>query len=148
MINIKDNNITIQKPFDVLGNKFSLLFQNTTTKEINIYDVTDDSENLYFHFEMDDFNLMDGEYYLLVLANNNHTPIEVLSNNINNYVYQPSVTYLILCGDSLIINKDVQIVTTSDNDVTVITRELCKVGDYNTTKTEYNNKKSFITYNG
>lgn len=147
MINIKDNNITIQKPFDVIGNNFTLLFQNTTTKEITIYNVSDSSENLYFHFEVDNFNLINGEYYLLVLLNNNHAPIEVLTNDINS-VKQESV-YLLLCKDNLIVNKDIQIITTKYNkDVEVVTRELCKVGDYTTPKMEYNNKKSYITYNG
>lgn len=147
MINIKDNNIVIQKPFNIIGNNFTLLLQNTVTKEITIYNVTDFSENLYFHFEIDNLNLINGEYYLLLISNENHLPLEVITNDINSAKLES--VYLLLCKDMLIINKDVQVITTLKNaDVTVVTRELCKVGDYNTTKTEYNNKKTFITYNG
>ena len=147
MINIKDNNIVIQKPFNIIGSNYTLLLQNTVTKDINIYNVTDESENLYFHFKIDNLNLINGEYYLLLISNENHLPLEVITNDINSAKLES--VYLLLCKDKLIINKDIQIITTLKNAaVEIVTKELCKVGDYTTIKKEYNNKKSFITYNG
>lgn len=137
-------NIKIQKPFDIIGDNYTILFQNTVTKDIHIQYVTDESNNLYFSFEVDLTNLTNGEYYILLLLNNNHNKIEVIDNEIENYIEDR--IYLLVTNGLTIANKDVVIVNETDSSK-IVSRDILRIGNFKNSGTQYITKQQIIAYN-
>ena len=180
MILIKDNGnstaISIQKPFDFNSTYYTILLQNTVTKEIYQYNVKDVFYNkLYWNFELNADDLITGEYYVLLLANPLQLHLELSYNNINdikedervkrivknkdaiiqNNMFilvneedgNPTLLFLMNKGEA-ITNGDIYIANTEESNIKILTKELLKVGEYHNPTTQYNKEKKFITYNG
>jgi hypothetical protein len=180
MILIKDNGkttaISIQKPFDFSSSYYTILLQNTVTKEIHQYTTEDLYYNkLYWNFQLNTDDLITGEYYVLLLANPQQLHLELSYNNINNIkederikrilknkgdvitndmfilvneeTENPTLLFLMNKGQ-VITNGDIYIANTEESNIKILTKELLKVGEYKTPTTQYNKEKKFITYNG
>lgn len=155
MITIENNILTIQKPFNFNYQFYTLILQNTITKEITQFTMSDiDSNNMYIHFNIGNLNLINGEYFLLLLSNNNREEINIVTaeifNDNFNIINNEEFYYLVYDG-LYITNGDIYLGINKVNNteaVQILTKELLKFGDYNAKIKEYNNTKKYITYNG
>lgn len=162
MITIQDKILTVQKPFNFNYQFYTLILQNTITKEITQFTMSDiDSNSMYIHFNVDNLNLINGEYFLLLLSNNNREEInivtaEIFNENFNKPLDINNEEFYYLVYDGLYIsNGDIYLGINKVNNtggnteaVQILTKELLKFGDYNAKIKEYNNTKKYITYNG
>jgi hypothetical protein len=166
--------ISIQKPFEYNPEHFTLLLQNTVTKKIYQYIVEDTFENkLYWNFKINTDDLITGEYYTLLLANplqlhleiNYVTDIKedervkralknkdsVIRNNmfilVNEENGNQSLLFLMNKGEA-ITNGSIYIANTEDSDIKIMTKELTRIGGYESPSKQYNNPTKFVTYNG
>lgn len=172
----KTATITVQKPFDFNAEHYTILLQNTVTKEINQYTTEDLFYNkLYWSFQISTEDLINGEYYVLLLSNPLQLHLELSYNNINNIKEDERVksilknqdniitndmfilvnetedcpTMLFLMNEGAIItNGDILIANTENSYIKVLTKELLKFGDYCNPKQQYNNEQKYLTYNG
>lgn len=180
MIFIKDKNknnvIQIQKPFNIESEYYTILMQNTVTKEIYQFTVKDNTRwnKMYYTFEINPISLTDGEYYVLLLANPMELIINVEYNNINNIKEDerikeilknnnniltndmfilineenPTTLIFLMNKGAIITNGDIYIANSQHNGIKIITKELMKVGTYEKPSTQYNNQTKYKTYNG
>lgn len=144
------NVILIQKPSNVESSNFTILLQNTITKDIYQYYVKNLSSifSIYYQFEVEFENLIDGEYKLILINNPNHINIEVVENTLNIKETEVGTVYFICNKNDYLTNGELYITLTKNNDVEIITKELVKIGDYVNPNTQYNKDTKFITYNG
>lgn len=160
MITIKDNILTIQKPFKFDYQYYTIILQNTITKEITQFTMSDvGSNNMYVHFDIGELNLIDGEYFLLLLSNDKKEKINVVTAEIFNkdfnapqeieeFYYLVYDTQYIINGDVYLGYNKIKYVGGNTDAVQILTKELFKMGDYTTKIKEYNNTKKYLTYNG
>lgn len=104
--------------------KYSIILQNTTTKQVTTYNVDDFGSGLFYQFEIDTTSLIDGEYKLYLIYNNQWQDIVINKNNIPNSTLGDGTT------------------------IVIVTTDLLKVGDYKAAPTAYNRDRNFRTYNG
>lgn len=158
MILIKEkgnSDITIQKPYEFSSSLFSILLQNTVTKEVYQFNVEDKNvdNKLFFNFEFDSSDLIDGEYYMVLISNPSFAPIEVKVNDIDDVKIQEQegmIYFLVNKGD-YITNGELYLTIspkTEYEEIKKITIDLLRVGDYKNPNQQYNNEQKYITYNG
>lgn len=104
--------------------KYTIILQNTTTKQITTYNVYDGGNGLFYKFNIDTTDLTEGEYKLYLVDNNDWLSITTNQTNIEKSMLADGTT------------------------ISIITTELLRVGDYKATTTAYNSEKNFRTYNG
>lgn len=103
--------------------KYSIILQNTTTKQVIIYSVTHLGGDLFYQFEIDTTPLDEGEYKLYLIENDEWKTIQINQNNIPNS-------------------------TIDDKPIVIVTTDLMRVGNYKPSSTAYNSERKFRTYNG
>lgn len=153
MILIKEkgnSDITIQKPYEFSSSLFSILLQNTVTKEVYQFNVEDKNvdNKLFFNFSIDTSDLIDGEYYLLLLSNPYSIDIEVKVNDIDDIEENKKKVFLFVNKGETIINGVLNIGNEQYDRIFKITIEMLRVGTYENPSTQYNNEQKYITYNG
>lgn len=179
MILINTDTITavfqVQRPFEHFSDYYTILLQNTVTKEIYQYTVKPkkSTNKLFYTFEIDIQNLVVGEYYVLIISNPLELVLEVEYNNVNAIEEDNRVKEIlknnkdiltndkfILCNEvgktmvflmnkgAIITNGDVLIGNTQNTYIKVITKDLLKFGEYKQENKQYNKQTKFITYNG
>lgn len=155
MITIENNILTIQKPFNFDFDFYTLIFQNTVTKEIKQITLSDNgTNNMYVHFNVENLNLINGEYFLLLLSNDTKENINVVTTEIFNdnlkksLIENDEVFYYLVYDNQYIINGDIYLGTTKNKNIKILTKELLKFGDYKPQIKNYNNTKKYISYNG
>lgn len=142
--------IVIQKPFEYKTDYYTILLQNTVTKVVYQFLVEDEFDNkLFYHFNADFSNLMDGEYYLILVPNPYRTEIEITTNLKKYEGYDSAVVLYLANKGDLIINGNAYLVTSANvrNEI-IITKELVRIGDYGSPSKQYNNPTKYVTYNG
>ena len=142
--------IVIQKPFEYKTDYYTILLQNTVTKVVYQFLVEDEFDNkLFYHFNADLSNLMDGEYYLILVPNPYRTEIEITTNLKKYEGYDSAVVLYLANKGDLIINGNAYLVTSANvrNEI-IITKELVRIGDYESPSKQYNNQTKYVTYNG
>ena len=72
--------ITVQLPQITDVTNYTILLQNTVTKDIHRFDVEGENDVIYRHFDINTSNLIDGEYYIVLIANPYKSVIEVTNN--------------------------------------------------------------------
>ena len=153
MIQIKDkfkeNTINLVKDSNNYSGNYSIIFQNTLTKNIEIYLQLEDTGNkMFYTFENIGFNSMDdGEYYLVLIENPNQLRLitdRLQPNKIK--TAEEEYIYLTLNGD-YITNASFFIVNGMvENEITPVCSELLCVGEYEKNKTSYKANKQYLTY--
>ena len=103
--------------------KYSIILQNTLTKQTYVFNVEDIGNNLFYNFEIDTTTLDDGEYKLFLISNEDWSEIIINQTNIEK---------------SVMGNEPIQITTT----------DIMRVGDFTANTIKYNSVKNFKTYNG
>lgn len=125
---------------------YSILLQNTVSKKVSVYQVTDMGNELYLQFQLDLKGLEDGEYYCLLFENPEHIPFYGEANNPKDIVI---IRYVLNNGD-YITNGDFYLVfpnrTLDDLQIKPVYSTLVKIGEYSTVNTTYTKQQSYITY--
>lgn len=144
------NEISVQKPLsDAYNGKYTVIAQNTVTKELFKFDVEDKNadNSIYFKFELVTDRMIDGEYILVVC----HNPfgIELEFDDITNIFETIKNEVAIVNGEDEITNDGALLVNTEQGQIAVLSKDIMRIGEFNATATEYNNNTNeYITYNG
>lgn len=153
MIQIKDkfkeNTINLVKDSNNYSGNYSIIFQNTLTKNIEIYlELEDTGNKMFYTFENIGFNSMDdGEYYLVLIENPDKLKLIIDRFQPNKIkTAEEEYIYLTLNGD-YITNASFFIVNgLVENEITPVCSELLCVGEYEKNKTSYKANKQYLTY--
>lgn len=152
MIQIKDkvaeNTINLVKDSNNYSGNYSILFQNTLTKNIEIYlELENTGNKMFYTFENIGFNSMDdGEYYLVLIENPDKLRLIIDRFQPNKIKTEEEYIYLTLNGD-YITNASFFIVNgMAENQITPVCSELLCVGEYEKNKTSYKTTKQYLTY--
>lgn len=150
MIILKDNSIettiSMVRNTTTYCRQFSLVMQNTITKEIAIFTTEDIGNDLYMKFNLNLSNLENGEYYVLIFENENSIPFYTSTNNPTEVTYFKYVAN----EDNVIMNGDFYIVMKAETEqkITYIQTELMRIGEYRNPSTRYNKEQTYKTYKG
>ena len=125
----------------------TIIFQSTTSKEIFSYDIEDKTpSSIYYEFDIELENMKDGEYeYLLV---ENLDGLMVVSNT-NNVFESELGDPVIIVAENLPLTAAEKILISYMGEtfpIEVLAFGLCRIGDYKTSKTEYNKQTKYVTY--
>ena len=153
MIQIKDkfkeNTINLVKDSNNYNGNYSIIFQNTLTKNIEIYlELEDTGNKMFYTFENIGFNSMDdGEYYLVLIENPDKLKLIIDRFQPNKIkTAEEEYIYLTLNG-GYITNASFFIVNgLVENEITPVCSELVSVGEYEKNKTSYKANKQYLTY--
>lgn len=126
----------------------TIILQNTVTKEIYSYNLTDNTPNsIYYEFEIELGNMNDGEYEYILIENPNR--LKVVSNFNNVFKSELADPFILvdLSGGSLTTGAKIMISEMGETyPIDVLSYGLLRIGDYKTPKTEYNNTSHYTYY--
>lgn len=149
MIIVKDktqeSTITFVSPMSLKLDKYTVLLQNTTTKEVMTFDVLDEGNGIYMKFKIDLSPLNDGEYVAMVFENSNWTPFEIYANDLKES--NREVIYYLSDGTTLLKEGDFFLVTSQREYITPLKTDVLRIGEYKRNTTTYRNEQTFIQYN-
>lgn len=142
-----DRDITIQLAYPPITSNYTIVLKNTITKDIYKYDVKGENNGIYCHFNnLDTYNIIDGEYILILAANPNNANFEI-RDEIDD-VFFDNVLFYLSCGDKLIKMGDKYVGISQFPNVIVYARELARKGmPYNNTE-KYHKDNKYIVYKG
>ena len=125
----------------------TIIFQSTTNKEIFSYDIEDKTPSgIYYEFDIELENMKDGEYEYLLIENLDG--LMVVSNT-NNVFESELGDPVIIVAENLPLTAAEKILISYMGEtfpIEVLAFGLCRIGDYKTSKTEYNNQTKYVTY--
>lgn len=149
MIIVKDktqeSTITFVSPMSLKLDKYTILLQNTTTKEVMTFNVLDEGNGIYMKFKMDLSPLNDGEYVAMVFENSNWTPFEIYANDLKET--NREVIYYLSDGTTLLKEGDFFLVSSQREYITPLKTDILRIGEYKRNTTTYRNEQTFIQYN-
>lgn len=149
MIIVKDktqeSTITFVSPMSLKLDKYTILLQNTTTKEVMTFNVLDEGNGIYMKFKMDLSPLNDGEYVAMVFENSNWTPFEIYANDLKET--NREVIYYLSDGTTLLKEGDFFLVASQREYITPLKTDVLRIGEYKRNTTTYRNEQTFIQYN-
>ena len=149
MIIVKDktqeSTITFVSPMSLKLDRYTVLLQNTTTKEVMTFDVLDEGNGIYMKFKMDLSPLNDGEYVAMVFENSNWTPFEIYANDLKET--NREVIYYLSDGTTLLKEGDFFLVSSQREYITPLKTDILRIGEYKRNTTTYRNEQTFIQYN-
>lgn len=125
----------------------TIIFQSTTNKEIFSYDIEDKTpSSIYYEFDIELENMKDGEYECLLIENPDG--LMVVSNT-NNVFESELGDPVIIVAENLPLTAAEKILISYMGEtfpIEVLAFGLCRIGDYKTSKTEYNKQTKYVTY--
>lgn len=126
----------------------TIIFQNSVTKKIYSYNVTDNTpDSIYYEFEIELKDMVDGEYEYVLIENPDGLKVVSNFNNVfESDLADPVVLVDLSCGT---LTNGAQILISEMGQtypIDVITFGLCRVGDYKASKTEYNKQSKYTVY--
>lgn len=149
MIIVKDktqeSTITFVSPMSLKLDKYTILLQNTTTKEVMTFNVLDEGNGIYMKFKMDLSPLNDGEYVAMVFENSNWTPFEIYANDLKET--NREVIYYLSDGTTILKEGDFFLVSSQREYITPLKTDILRIGEYKRNTTTYRNEQTFIQYN-
>lgn len=123
---------------------YSMIVQNTVSKEITVYNVFDKGNELYHKFDVD-VQLNDGEYVVLLFENPEHLPFYPNINNIKTINY---VKFITTEGDLITSGKFCICYGMGEQELHWLSSDVLRMGEYKTPNHQYNKgNQSYITYN-
>lgn len=136
----------IKDGFDYEYKWYSIMLQNTVTKEITTYNVEDKGNEFYFKFNVD-INLENGEYYMLLFENPSQLPFYADTNAPKDIDY---IRYLVNDNQTIMSGEFYLVFSTSDKlgEINFIKSEMLRVGEYKSKSTAYNKEQKYVQYNG
>ena len=150
MVILKENGIQeiclIKDDFTYENNWYSLMVQNTLTKEITTYNVEDMGNEFYFKFNVD-IDLENGEYYMLLFENPSQLPFYADTNAPKNIDY---IRYLVNENQAIMSGEFFLVFGTSDElgKIEFIKSEMLRVGEYKSKSSTYYKEQKYVQYNG
>lgn len=149
MILIKDKNtentVVMVNPTIYKVDTYTLLIQNTLTKEVSTITANDNGDGIYLKFNVDLSGYPDGEYILFLFDNCEQLPFEVYANDLKGT--QQNVIYFLSDGKTLLKEGDFFIVEKGKTHRYPLKQDLLKIGNYRRNKTVYTNEQTYIQYN-
>lgn len=125
----------------------TIIFQSTTNKEIFSYDIEDKTpSSIYYEFDIELKDMKDGEYEYLLIENPDG--LMVVSNT-NNVFESELGDPVIIVAENLPLTAAEKILISYMGEtfpIEVLAFGLCRIGDYKTSKTEYNKQTKYVTY--
>lgn len=147
MIQLDRDNLTIQLAYPSITSNYTIVLRNTITKDIYKYDVKGENNGIYCHFNnIDTYNIIDGEYVLILVANPNNTNFEIIDEYDD--VRWGQVMFYLSCGDKLIKMADNYVGISQMPNIMVCARELARKGSIYDSKREYHKDNKYIVYKG
>lgn len=142
-----ENTINIIKDIGSYDGNYSILMQNTLTKEITLFQELKDTGNkLFYEFVMSFKDVECGEYYLVLVENPNKLRLITDRLQPNKIKAEEDYIYITLNGD-YITNASFFIVNGGvENQITPVCSQLLCVGKYEKNKTSYKANKQYLTY--
>lgn len=151
MIIVKEkgmNTLAFQRNGEYITGNYSIMVQNTVTKEITTYTATDNGNPFYYKFDID-IQLEVGEYYVILFQNPDKLRFYAPANAPKDIDY---VRFLVNDGDLVMNGKFYLVLGTPDEpkeeEITYLKTELMRVGDYKRPTTQYQKEQQYIQYNG
>ena len=153
MIQIKESsdNILIKlvkNSFNFVEN-YSILIQNTLTKEYKIFEQCENiacESSIYLEFVLNLEGFDDGEYELIVFENNDRLEF-ISSANAPKKIETSFIRFLVKDGE-FIKNGNYFLVISENQENTLqyISTDLMKIGNFKTNTKQYNKQQQYITY--
>lgn len=125
---------------------YSILFQNTITKDVTVINCVSDGNNLYLKFTVDLSGLDSGEYLVMLFENPSLSIFEVDNNDLSN-VQANSIVYLAIDG-ALLTEDDFFLVMESGekSQIKPIKTDLLRIGEYKRNSMTYRSEQTYIQY--
>lgn len=124
---------------------YSVMLQNTLTKDITTY-IAEDIGNEFYHKFYIDIQLEDGEYYVVLFENPNKLNFYAPANAPKEIDY----IQFIANDDNVIMNGKYYLVFGVDKqleEVKFVSSEMLRMGSYQRKTTQYQKEQQYIQYN-
>lgn len=125
---------------------YSILMQNTITKEVYVYNLENQNyaENIYYKFDItlsDD--MPDGEYQYILFSNPNKLEVIVDVNNPMQSELYGNPVILVTYENTLTIGTQILV---AGKPIPVLSSGLIRVGDYQNNKYQYDKQNKYMAY--
>jgi hypothetical protein len=125
---------------------YTLLMQNTTTKEVYIFNLENQNyaENIYYKFDItlsDD--MPDGEYQYILFSNPNKLEVIVDVNNPMQSELYGNPVILVTYENTLTTGTQILV---AGKPIPVLSSGLIRVGDYQNNKYQYDKQNKYTAY--
>lgn len=127
---------------------YTLILQNSVTKEIFSYNLVDNTpDSIYYEFNIELQDMIDGEYEYLLIENPARLPISSNYNNVFDTEMEDPVIIVNLDGKPLTAGAEILIADRGEvRRIDVLTFGLMRIGDYKSSKVTYNKQNKYVTY--
>lgn len=127
---------------------YTLILQNSVTKEIFSYNLVDNTpDSIYYEFNIELQDMIDGEYEYLLIENPARLPISSNYNNVFDTEMEDPVIIVNLDGKPLTAGAEILISDRGEvRRIDVLTFGLMRIGDYKSSKVTYNKQNKYVTY--
>lgn len=127
---------------------YTLILQNSVTKEIFSYNLVDNTpDSIYYEFNIELQDMIDGEYEYLLIENPARLPISSNYNNVFDTEMEDPVIIVNLEGKPLTAGAEILISDRGEvRRIDVLTFGLMRIGDYKSSKVTYNKQNKYVTY--
>lgn len=127
---------------------YTLILQNSVTKEIFSYNLVDNTpDSIYYEFNIELQDMIDGEYEYLLIENPARLPISSNYNNVFDTEMEDPVIIVNLEGKPLTAGAEILIADRGEvRRIDVLTFGLMRIGDYKSSKVTYNKQNKYVTY--
>lgn len=127
---------------------YTLILQNSVTKEIFSYNLVDNTpDSIYYEFNIELQDMIDGEYEYLLIENPARLPISSNYNNVFDSEMEDPVIIVNLDGKPLTAGAEILISDRGEvRRIDVLTFGLMRIGDYKSSKVTYNKQNKYVTY--
>lgn len=141
----QESKLTFISPIVYKIDKYTILLQNTLTKEVTTTNVTDNGDAIYIKFSMDLSEYADGEYLAMIFENTDGMPFEIYANDLDSI--NRNVIYYLSDGSTLLTEDSFFLVNEQREYVRPLKTDILRIGDYKRNTTTYRNEQTYIQYN-
>ena len=125
---------------------YTLLMQNTTTKEVYVYNLENQNyaENIYYKFDItlsDD--MPDGEYQYILFSNPNKLEVIVDVNNPFRSELYGNPVILVTYNNTLTNGTQILV---AGKPIPILGTGLIRIGDYENNKYQYDKSNTYVSY--
>lgn len=127
---------------------YTLILQNSVTKEIFSYNLEDNTpDSIYYEFNIELQDMIDGEYEYLLIENPDKLKVVSNFNNVfESELADPVIMVDLSCG-TLTAGAKIMITEMGEtHPLNVLTFGLMRIGDYKSSKVTYNKQNKYVTY--
>lgn len=125
---------------------YTLLMQNTTTKEVYTFDLENQnySENIYYKFDITlQEGMRDGEYQYILFSNPNKLEVIVDVNNPMQSELYGNPVILVTYNNTLTNGTQILV---AGKPIPILGTGLIRIGDYENNKYQYDKSNTYVSY--